>query len=293
MKKIAGLAITWMGFNICLKHVKQDEKQGRMMKMKAFRQDIEPNERLIFALDVPHVQDAMALVRELTPTIKHFKVGLELFLAGGFEVIAQIGGAGGKVFLDLKMLDIPATVRNALKVIATQHETVAFATIHVLNKGFGDFLKNSEIPERLKILVVTILTSMDDQDLAETGTGKSIQETVDLLTGRALGLGCHGVIASGQEASSLRKKYGDDFLIVTPGIRPRDIQVEHDDQKRVSTPREAILHGADYLVVGRPIRDASNPLEAAEKIQGEIQSALDRLNSPENPENNPPLGATG
>ncbi|MEE8435795.1 MAG: orotidine-5'-phosphate decarboxylase [bacterium] len=263
------------------------------MSKDALPRDIKASERLIFALDVPNVQDAMALVGELTPTVKYFKVGLELFLSGGFDVIHQIGRAGGKVFLDLKMLDIPATVRNALKVIDTQHETIEFATIHVLNKGFGDILKNSEISERLKILVVTLLTSMDDQDLAETGAGKSVSETVDFLTGRALGLGCHGVIASGLEARSLREKHGEDFLIVTPGIRPSGTEVKNDDQKRVSTPREAILHGADYLVVGRPIRDAEHPLEAAEKIQQEIQSALDELKSPGNPGNNPRLSAGG
>lgn len=257
------------------------------LKMDAFRRNIKASERLIFALDVPHVPAAMALVGELSPTVKFFKVGLELFLAGGFEVIGQIGRAGGKVFLDLKMLDIPATVSNALNVMATQHEAIEFTTIHVLNKGFEEVLKNSKLPERLKILVVTILTSMDDRDVAETGAGKTVQEAANLLAGRALGLGCHGVISSGLEARSLREAHGEDFLIVTPGIRPSETLVKNDDQKRIVTPRDAILNGADYLVVGRPIRDAENPLVAAEKIQQEIEGALEALKSSKNPGKTP------
>ena len=118
------------------------------LKMDAFRRNIKANERLIFALDVPHVPAAMALVGELSPTVKYFKVGLELFLAGGIEVIGKIGRAGVKVFLDLKMLDIPTTVSNALSVMATQHEAIEFTTIHVLNNGFEEVLKNSELRPR-------------------------------------------------------------------------------------------------------------------------------------------------
>jgi orotidine-5'-phosphate decarboxylase len=241
--------------------------------------NIVPNERLIFALDVPDVERAMELVGDLTPSVKYFKVGLELFLAGGFTVIDQIGKAGGKVFLDLKMLDIPATVRNSLQVIASQHRTIAFTTIHVLNKGFEGFLENSSISENLNVLVVTVLTSMDDKDWAETGAERNVQESVSFLTDRALQLGCQGVISSALEARELRDKYGEDFLIVAPGIRPVGTQVENDDQKRTCTPKEAIMNGADYLVVGRPIRDVPDPLEAAQAIQAEIEAALEELES--------------
>lgn len=249
------------------------------MRMDSRLSKIAPGERLIFALDVPNSGRAMELVRDLRPSVKYFKVGLELFLTGGFEVIDQIGQAGGKVFLDLKMLDIPATIRNALRVIATQHKNIAFATIHVLNKGFGEFLENSNLPEHLKVLVVTVLTHMDDDDWADSGAARNVQDSVSLLTDRALRLGCHGVIASGQEARALRYKYGEDFLIVAPGIRPAGMQVENDDQKRTCSPREAILNGASYLVVGRPIRDAPDPLEAAHAIQAEIEAALEELSS--------------
>lgn len=264
--------------------------------MDARLRNIVPSERLIFALDVPDVGRAMELVRDLTPSVKYFKVGLELFLAGGFEVIDQIGQAGGKVFLDLKMLDIPETIRNSLQLIATKHRTIAFATIHVLNKGFEELLANSNIADQLKVLVVTVLTSMDDDDWADTGAAGNVQDSVAILTDRALQLGCHGVIASGQEARYLRDKYGEDFLIVAPGIRPVGKQIENDDQKRTCTPREAIMNGADYLVVGRPIRDAPDgPLEAAQAIQAEIEAALEELSSPSSDESddNPSLRAAG
>ena len=266
------------------------------MRMDSRLRNIVSSERLIFALDVPDVERAMELVRDLTPSVGYFKVGLELFLAGGFDVIGKIGSGGGKVFLDLKMLDTPETIRNSLQVIATQHKTIAFATIHVLNKGFEEFLENSNIPDQLKVLVVTVLTSMDNDDWAETGAVRNVQDSVTLLTNRALQLGCHGVISSGHEARKLREDHpGEDFLIVAPAIRPFGMHVENDDQKRVCTPREAILNGADYLVVGRPIRDAPNPLVAAQAIQAEIEAALEELSSlsSDEPDDNPALVATG
>lgn len=262
------------------------------MRTDSQLRDIAAGERLIFALDVPNDELAMELVRKLTPSVKYFKVGLELFLAGGFQVIDRIGQAGGKVFLDLKMLDIPETIRNALRVIATQHKTIGFATIHVLNTGFEDFLTDSKIPENLKVLVVTVLTSMDDGDWAGTGATTNVQETVAHLTDRALKLGCHGVIASGQEARNLRDSYGEGFLIVAPGIRPVGMHVQNDDQKRTSTPRDAIVNGADYIVVGRPIRNAPDPLEAARAIQAEIEAALkERKSSSSESKNGPRLQA--
>ena len=254
---------------------------------------IAPREMLIFAIDVSNDSDAMALVRELKSSVGYFKVGLELFLSGGFNVINKIGNQGGKVFLDLKMLDIPETIQRALQVIAIQHESIAFATIHGLNKGLEEFLEEQGIPERLKILVVTVLTSMDEDDWAGTGATTGVQDTVSVLTDRALRLGCDGVIASGKEARPLREKYGEDFLIVAPAIRPIGTHVENDDQKRISTPREAILNGADYLVVGRPIRDAPDPVEAAQAIQDEIERAVSELEGPSTPGEGPKMVATG
>lgn len=265
------------------------------MRMDSQMRQIAANDRLIVALDVSNEGAAMSLVTKLKSSVTYFKVGLELFMAGGFNIINSIGNAGGQVFLDLKMLDIPETIRKTLHVIATQHQAVAFATIHVLNKGLEEFLENPEIPERLKILVVTVVTGMDEKDWAETGAVKGVDETVSFLTERALSLGCDGVIASGQEAKALRLKHGEDFLIASPGIRPDWCHIPNDDQKRVVTPSEAIKNGVDYLIIGRPICTAPDPLEAARAIYEEIANAQAEIESisSDDSENDPKRKAFG
>jgi orotidine-5'-phosphate decarboxylase len=234
---------------------------------------IPAKDRLIFALDIAEPDDAVRLAERLRPEVTHFKVGLEAYLGGGSELVARIGGLGARVFLDLKLLDIPATVSKALRQIERRNDCVDLATIHVQHNPTPDLIRNAGL-SRLKVLAVTALTSKDESDLRGEGVSESLAEYVVALAERALALGCHGVICSAKEARSLRERFGPGLLIVTPGIRPDWAEVKGDDQKRSATPREAIRAGADYLVVGRPIRDAQDPLEAARRIQEEIREAL-------------------
>ena len=234
---------------------------------------IPAQDRLIFALDLPSPEDALRLAERLRPQVQLFKVGLEAYLAGGNDLVRRIGALGARVFLDLKLLDIPATVSKALRVIDSQHANVVFATIHVLNNAVPDLVRKAALT-RLKVLAVTALTSKDESDLRGEGIPQSMAEYVTALAERALSLGVHGVISSAWEARALRERFGPSLLIVTPGIRPAWAEVSGDDQKRAATPAEAIRGGADYLVVGRPIRDAKDPLDAARRVQEEIREAL-------------------
>lgn len=228
---------------------------------------IPPEERLIFALDVPTVEEAKRLVLTLKEAVQFYKVGLELFLAGGasFELVDWLVGQGKKVFLDLKLYDIPETVARAVR--ALRERPVTFLTVH----GDGAILEAAGREKGdLKILAVTVLTSLDQAGLRDLGFAGEVSELVLARAQRARETGCDGVIASGQEAKALRDHVGRDLLIVTPGIRPGGNRPA-DDQKRVVTVEEALRGGADYLVVGRPIRDAADPYEAALQIQGTIE----------------------
>ncbi len=228
---------------------------------------IPPEDRLIFALDVPTVEEAKRLVTTLQEAVQFYKVGLELFLAGGasFDLIDWLVGQDKKVFLDLKLYDIPETVARAVRRL--RERPVTFLTVH----GDGAILE-AACREKgdLKILGVTVLTSLDQAGLRELGFQGGVADLVLSRARRAQEVGCDGVIASGQEARNLRGHLGDDLLIVTPGIRPSENRPA-DDQKRVMTVEGALRGGADYLVVGRPIRDAANPYEAALQIQGTIE----------------------
>ncbi len=244
--------------------------------------DIPTEERLIFALDVPRIAEARRLVHLLRPEVHFFKVGLELFFTSGFEIIDIIGETGAKIFLDLKLLDIPATVLRVLRIIGDHGPGISMTTLHPQHLPFGRD-RSSESFSGIKLLVVPVLTSVSDEDLADTGSSLTVAESMLVHTERALFHGFDGVIASGQEVHVLRKRFGGKPLIVTPGIRPEWADVKGDDQKRVATPRDAILTGADHIVVGRPIRDhAENqggPLQAARRIQQEIRDALTSLSS--------------
>ena len=227
---------------------------------------IPPEERLIFALDVPGVDEARRLVGTLREAVQLYKVGLELFLAGGaFELIDWLAENDRKVFLDLKLYDIPETVARAVRRL--RERPVTFLTVH------GDAaILEAACREKgdLKILAVTVLTSLDRAGLRELGFQGEVPDLVLARARRALEVGCDGVICSGQEARLLRDHLGDELLIVTPGIRPSDNRPA-DDQKRVVTVEAALRSGADYLVIGRPIRDAPDPYQAALDVQGTIE----------------------
>jgi len=234
--------------------------------------DIPLNERIIFALDVADAGEARRLVELLSGEIRFFKVGLQLFLADGWPVIDFICERGCKVMVDLKFFDIPETVALAVEELQKHH--VTFATIH----GNDPIIRAAVARKTgdMKLLAVTVLTSFDESDMRDMGMTGTIADLVLLRAKKAIALGCDGVVSSGLEAKSLRQGAGGSFIIVTPGIRPglnRDV-IGNDDQKRVATAKEAIAGGADYVVIGRPIRDAQDPLAMARSVKEEIAEAL-------------------
>jgi orotidine-5'-phosphate decarboxylase len=193
-------------------------------------------------------------------------VGIQLFLVGWFDIIKWISDRGLNVFVDLKFFDVPETVGLAVKELTGRG--VSFATVH----GNDAILKAAvEAAQGLHILAVTVLTSLDDADIRDLGFKCSVQDLVLSRARRALEIGCSGVISSGLEAPMLRKELGNNFLVVAPGIRPvKNV----DDQKRTVDVRQAFENGADYVVVGRPIRDASDPVAVIRTMQAQIQSVL-------------------
>jgi orotidine-5'-phosphate decarboxylase len=227
------------------------------------------DERIIFALDVPDAEAAKLLVERLDGSIRFFKVGLQLFLAGGWPVIDHIVARGNKVMLDLKLYDIPATVRLAVEQFAGRG--VTFATVH----GYGPVVEAALTAEAdVRILAITVLTSMGASELQELNFDGTVEDLVRQRTERVLELGCHGVVCSAREAAMLRRAYGADFDMVTPGIRPAECAAG--DQHRITTPASAVIDGADYLVIGRPIRDAADPAAMVTSVQQEIAGALAR-----------------
>lgn len=236
--------------------------------MKSTTGNIPARERLIFALDVPSLEEAQQLIATLGDSVMFYKLGLEVFLSGHyFELMADLKNRGKKVFADLKLFDIPATVAGAVRQLA-RHE-VDFCTVH----GNDGMLKAAaDAKGNMKILAVTALTSLDQGDLDDLGFQCDARTLVLSRARRALALGCDGVVSSGLEVSALRQEVDHSLVTVCPGIRP---VTNDDDQQRVVTPGRAIRDGADYLVVGRPIRSAPDPAVAAEQIQREIAAALD------------------
>ncbi len=234
------------------------------------KKNISLKERLIFALDVSSKDEAERWLDRLGEQVTFYKVGLQLFLAGGFPVIEMIRERGHQVMVDLKFFDIPETVALAVRELKDKGAT--FITVHG-----NDPILRAAVRERedARILAVTVLTSFDESDLREMGLTGSIADLVYLRARKALDLGCDGIVSSGLEVARLREGLGDQLLIVTPGIRPgtNDV-VREDDQKRIAAADQAIRNGADYLVVGRPIRDAKDPLAVVKQIQEQIASAL-------------------
>jgi orotidine-5'-phosphate decarboxylase len=232
--------------------------------------NIVARDRLIFALDVPSADEAERLLDRLKGHVSFVKVGLELYTVAGPDMVKRLVDRKMRIFLDLKFLDIEETVRRATARVASMG--VEFLTVHANRKALTAAVEG-RAGSVLKLLAVTVLTNFDDHDLREMGIQRSIQ---DLVTARALlasEIGCDGVIASGREATAIRQKVGPRFMIVTPGVRPAGKGT--DDHARVTTPSQAIAEGADYLVIGRPIRDAADPPAAVEAIVAEMQAAFD------------------
>lgn len=237
----------------------------------------DPKHRLIFALDVPGLDEAVSFVRTLNDSVGMFKVGLELFIKEGPAVLSAIREySNAEIFLDLKLHDIPATVARAAQ-SAAAHQ-VRFLTVHCA--GGESMLKaavHATGRSGLQILGVTVLTSLDaghftrDKGFREDVT---IQQLIEGRAREARRAGCAGIVCSGAEVSSIRQLFSETFIAVTPGIRISDETIEKDDQSRITTPGAAIRNGADYLVVGRPIRDAADPKAAADRIVQEIAEAL-------------------
>ncbi|RQW82375.1 MAG: orotidine-5'-phosphate decarboxylase [Methylococcus sp.] len=230
---------------------------------------IPTHERLIMALDLPTVDQAKALVDQLGDSVSFYKVGLELFMSGNYyELIHWLNIHNKHVFADLKFFDVPETVARAVRVLS-QHG-VDFATVHgndaimeAAGKAKGD----------LKVLAVTVLTSLDQGDMTDLGFDCDVQKLVLSRARRALALGCDGVISSGLEVPALRAEVDNKLLVVSPGIRPVENRPS-DDQKRVVTVEQAFRNGADYIVVGRPIRDAADPRAAALAVQAQIRAVF-------------------
>jgi orotidine-5'-phosphate decarboxylase len=235
------------------------------MTDKLSRKAIPAAERLIFALDVPDVATARSLVDELGDSVRFYKLGLELFMSGGyFQLVEWLRERDKRIFCDLKLFDVPETVARAVRQL---RETGAdFATVHG-----NDGMLEAAVREKggLKILAVTVLTSLDRGDLEDLGFQCDPQALVLSRARRALQLGCDGVVSSGLEVSALRDEVGDKLIAVVPGIRPVENRPE-DDQKRIVTVSQAFRNGADYIVVGRPIRGAADRRTAAQAIQAEI-----------------------
>lgn len=237
-------------------------------------------ERLIFALDTGEdFESAVSLIDLLSDHVGMFKVGKEVFTRFGPAIVSEIRGRGGSVFLDLKFHDIPNTVAQAAR--AAVGMDVSMFNIHALG---GENMMTATVESATAraeelgvvppiILAVTVLTSLDDSDLKGMGFCHGAAETAVHLATLARNAGVSGVVASAHDVISIRAACGDDFLIVTPGVRPED-PVAGDDQKRVLTPKEAMARGADYIVVGRPIRLAHNPVAMAEKIGEDILAGL-------------------
>lgn len=241
-----------------------------------------PEDRLIVALDVSSAAAAQKIVTALGDTVHIYKVGMQLYTAEGPQVVRELVSSGRQVFLDLKYHDIPNTVASAVREAAQLG--VSMLTVHASGgeKMLRAAAENANLAagvharqHALQILAVTVLTSMDQSDLEQTGVSGPLLEQVLRLASTALHAGCAGIVSSAREVKALRAKLGKDFVIVNPGVRP--IGADHGDQARVVTPAEAIQSGATHIVVGRPITAANDPILAARAIQREIRAAAGEI----------------
>jgi orotidine-5'-phosphate decarboxylase len=237
----------------------------------------QPKDYIVFPLDVPDYDQAMTYVDLLKDDIGLFKVGLELFISEGPGILKSIGEAGeAGIFLDLKLHDIPATMTRAF--LAASRHCPDFVTVHC-DQG-DQVLKDvaESNPGGTRILGITVLTSLNSENLSELGYKEDyvtdLSSLVRLRARMAKAAGCHGVVCSGHEVGMVKADLGADFIAVTPGIRPGWSVVGQDDQKRIVTPADAVQRGSDYVVIGRPIRDARDPRDAAKRVADEIDSAF-------------------
>ena len=231
--------------------------------------NIDPRDRLIVALDVPSVGAAEAMIDRLGDSVTFYKVGYQLAYAGGLPLVRQLRNAGKKVFADLKLHDIGNTVARGVESVAALGAT--FLTVHAYPQTMKAAAE-ARAGSGLKILAVTVLTSYDDGDLHAAGYRLNVSDLVEARAQQAQVLGIDGLVCSPEEAAALRKIVGHQMSLVTPGIRPAGAATG--DQKRIMTPARAIAAGADYLVVGRPVMEASDPKAAADAIVAEIEHVV-------------------
>lgn len=232
---------------------------------------ISPKDRLILALDVPTAASAKRLVLELGETVNFYKIGLELFLSGEyFDLSDWLQDNGKRVFADLKLFDVPQTVASAVRQLRAQN--VDFVTVHGNDAILSAACEAGK--GAVEILAVTVLTSLAKADMADFGFQTDLSALVLSRARRAEALGCAGVVASGHEAKSIRATVGDEFRLVVPGIRPHST-AGSDDQKRTVDVEDAFRAGADFIVMGRPIRNATNPRDAAEQVQRRIFNCIE------------------
>jgi orotidine-5'-phosphate decarboxylase len=225
-------------------------------------------DRIIVALDFPSQAKALALVSALSDSVSIYKIGLQLYTAAGPAIVQAVAATGAKIFLDLKLHDIPNTV--AKTVTAAGDLGVAMLTVHL--SGGSAMLQAAleSKPPQLSLLGVTVLTSATQETLTETGLDAALADQVMRLADLGKKSGCEGLITSPREVGALRQRLGPDILLVCPGVRPS--WAAADDQKRFTTPREAVEAGADYLVIGRPITAAADPRSAVERIVTELKA---------------------
>ena len=232
---------------------------------------------IIFPLDVPSVKEAKEYIELLSGYVGMFKVGLELFIRSGPEIIKIIKTLGkAKIFLDLKLHDIPETVSRAMASIADLG--VDFATVHCAESKEMLEAAVAGSGGKVGVVGVTVLTSISGEDIDAAGFRAEFSSDISLLVMNrarmAMEAGCMGVVCSGLEVKMIKENFGKSFVVLTPGIRPSWDVLIKDDQQRITTPAVAIKNGADYLVIGRPIRDTNDPKEAAIRITKEIEAAL-------------------
>jgi orotidine-5'-phosphate decarboxylase len=225
---------------------------------------------LIIALDVDSTARALELVDKIGPAADFYKVGMELYAAAGMDIVSQLGAFGKKVFLDLKLYDIGETVKRATHEIC-RNEAVTFLTVHGSRSVMGAAVEGRGA-SAVKLLAVTVLTSFDQEDLADLGYPAPISELVELRVKKAAESGIDGVVCSPLEVARVREVGGPELKLITPGVRSAGAATG--DQKRVATPAEAIANGADFLVIGRQVTRASDPRQAYEQILAEIEAAV-------------------
>jgi orotidine-5'-phosphate decarboxylase len=225
---------------------------------------------LIIALDVENIPEALKLIERIGPAADFYKVGMELYAVGGMDFVSQLGSFRKKVFLDLKLYDISETVKRATRQIV-QNEAIEFLTVHG-SRAVMQAAVEGRGTKRTQLLAVTVLTSFDQEDLADLGYPTPVSDLVELRVRKAVESGVDGIVCSPLEVRRVREVGGPTLKLVTPGVRSAGAAVG--DQKRVATPKEAIQNGANYLVIGRQVTRAADPRKACEEILQEVQQSL-------------------